>query len=331
MKKLLLSSVLLICFFNLFAQQNINGHFLFQNKTREYIVHLPTSYSFSQKYPLYICLHGGGSTDSQIMDYTNLNNVSDTGEFIAVYPQGYSNSWADGRGTSDADLAGIDDVGFISRLVDTLVKKYNADTMHVYAAGISNGGFMVQRLLCRLGNKIAAGASVAAQVIDSVDYIKACPNLCSKPVIFIHGTKDNYVPYNGGPVNGQNGGNGKDGYTLSVDSSAALWAKKNGCSTNIAGINLPNKVLSDFCRPVKITYTNCAGQNNVIVYKIIDGGHTWPGADASIITGVLLGRTNQDINAGVEIWNFFKTKSLVNCGGINQIQTKNDEPIKAEY
>ena len=71
--------------------------------------------------------------------------------------------------------------------------------------------------------------------------------------------------------------------------------------------------MNDLCKPVKITYTNCEGQNNVIVYKIIDGGHTWPGADASIVTGLLLGRTNQDINAGVETWNFFKTKILIEC------------------
>lgn len=311
-KKIILSILIFSSSFS-FAQTNIINSFLYQDKLREYIVHLPTGYTSAAKYPLYLCLHGNSGVDAQMMDYTNLNDVADTGKFIAVYPQGYSNSWADGRGTTDADQAGIDDVGFFSRLIDTVVKKYNADAMRVYAAGISNGGFMVQRLLCQLGNKIAAGASVAAQVIDSVDYVKACPNLCSKPVIFIHGTRDNYVPYNGGPVNGQNGGNGTDGYALSVDSSAKLWAKKDGCSMSTTTENLPNIVLNDLCKAQKTTYKNCQGQNGVIVYKIINGGHTWPGADATIITGILLGRTNQDINAGAETWNFFKNKTLINC------------------
>lgn len=296
-----------------FAQQNINGQLTYQDKSRTYIIHLPTGYSSALKYPLYLCLHGNSGSSSQMMDYTNLNTIADTGKFVVVYPQGFSDSWADGRGTTDADKAGIDDVGFISSIIDSVSLRYNTNTKKVYAAGISNGGFMVQRLLCQLGNKLAAGASIAAQVINGVDYAQSCPTLCSKPVMFFHGTKDNYVPYNGGPINGENGGNGKDGYTLSVDSSMALWSRKNGCSKNIVSERIPNHVVTDFCRAEKISYTGCNGQDEVINFKIIDGGHTWPGADVTIVTGLLVGRTNQDINAGVETWNFFKTKTLINC------------------
>lgn len=311
--KYVLLSYLLCIFLNASGQQNINGSFLHQNKERTYLLHLPEGYVASTKYALYLCLHGNSGSSAQMMDYSNLNLVADTGKFIAVYPQGFSNSWADGRGGTDADQAGIDDVGFIARLIDSVTLKYNANAQKVYAAGISNGGFMVQRLLCQLGNKISAGASIAAQVIDSIDYTNACPDLCRKPVMFINGTRDQYVPYNGGPVFGENGGNGADGYTVSVDSSMKLWAKKNTCSQTTTSVTLPNIVLSDLCRAVKIAYTGCNGQNEVIGFKIIDGGHTWPGGDANIITALLVGRTNQDINAGAETWNFFKTKSLKPC------------------
>ena len=84
--------------FSSYAQQNITETFSYQNINREYIAHLPAGYSSSIKYALYICLHGNTGSDAQIMDYTNLNNIADTGKFIAAYPQGYSNSWADGRG-----------------------------------------------------------------------------------------------------------------------------------------------------------------------------------------------------------------------------------------
>ena len=321
---------LLCMVLNASGQQNITGSFIHQNKERSYLIHLPEGYISSKSYALYLCLHGNSGSSAQMMDYTNLNPVADTGKFIVVYPQGFSNSWADGRGGTDADQAGIDDVGFIARLIDTVVLKYNANAQKVYAAGISNGGFMVQRLLCRLGNKIAAGASIAAQVIDSIDYVSVCPDLCRKPVMFINGTRDQFVPYNGGPVFGENGGNGADGYTVSVDSSMALWAKKNNCSTTRLSENLPNIVFSDFCRATKIIYTGCSGQNEVVGFKIIDGGHTWPGADATIITGLLVGRTNQDINAGVETWNFFKTKSLKPCPA-TAVQFDLHHPEDAEY
>jgi hypothetical protein len=35
-----------------------------------------------------------------------------------VYPEGYRRSWADGRGKTPADQAGVDDVGFINALLE---------------------------------------------------------------------------------------------------------------------------------------------------------------------------------------------------------------------
>ncbi|MEP6513300.1 MAG: hypothetical protein ABJA79_05495 [Parafilimonas sp.] len=167
-----------------------------------------------------------------------------------------------------------------------------------------------------LTDKIAAGASVAAEIMDSVHL--SCTIKCAKPIILIHGTKDNHVPYNGGAIKGQNGGNGKDGYSFSADSSFHLWAERDGCKGNYITENLPNKVKKDNCIVVKETYTNCNGDNNVILYKIINGGHTWPGSNSTIVTQLLLGNTNEDINAGVETWNFFKTRTLQNCNGANK-------------
>ncbi len=222
-----------------------------------------------------------------------------------------------GRGTTDADKMGIDDVRFISKMINAVITDYNADAVRVYVAGISNGGFMVQRLMCQLTDKIAAGASVAAEIMDSVHL--PCNIKCAKPMILIHGTKDNHVPYNGGAIKGQNGGNGKDGYSFSADSSFHLWAQRDGCKGNYTTENLPNKVKKDNCTVVKKTYTNCKGENNVILYKIVNGGHTWPGANSTIVTQLLLGNTNEDMNAGAETWNFFKTRTLQTCNAPSKL------------
>ena len=60
---------------------------------------------------------------------------------------------------------------------------------------------------------------------------------------------------------------------------------------------------TDSCTVEMISYTNCKDKIDVIYYKIINGGHTWPGAGPA---GYPAGNTNQDFNASVEIWNFFK-------------------------
>ena len=53
-----------------------------------------------------------------------------------------------------------------------------------------------------------------------------------------------------------------------------------------------------------VNYVWKNGINDVEVkhFKIIGGGHTWPGSDFPNLAG---GVTNYDINASVEIWRFF--------------------------
>jgi len=71
---------------------------------------------------------------------------------------------------------------------------------------------------------------------------------------------------------------------------------------------LPDLDPTDGCTVEKITYTDCSDNSNVVYYKVINGGHSWPGAGPA---GYAVGNTNQDINASVEIWNFFKNYKLV--------------------
>ena len=53
------------------------------------------------------------------------------------------------------------------------------------------------------------------------------------------------------------------------------------------------------------------GLNGIEVehFKIIDGGHTWPGSNFPNIGDG--GITNYDINASLEIWKFFQNMILM--------------------
>ncbi len=273
--------------------------FTYQSIVRDYIVHLPTGYSSSNKYPMVINMHGYTSNASQQETYTQMDAVADTGKFIVVYPDGVNNAWNGGFGVNPT----IDDVGFLSMMIDTMKKKFSIDSTKVFACGLSAGGFMSYRLACELQNKIAAIAPVSGLMSDSTRIF--CQNICAIPVMHFHGTADGVVSYTG-----------NTGY-VSVDSTMKIWIGKDGTPTIPVVTNISDINPSDNCTVTKYVYS--PGQNNseVILFKITNGGHTWPGT----VAVPSLGNTNEDINASGEIWNFFRKFSL-KCG-VNAIGKNN--------
>lgn len=278
---------------------------------RHYILYIPATYSASENHPLVFVLHGGGGTAEFMVNYTGFNAVSDTGNFIVVYPQGISTGlnfrgllghhWADGRTTTPPDTMGVDDVGFISALIDSLAEEYSIDRKKVFATGVSNGGYMVQRLACQLSQKIAAVATVAATFPDSL--MPHCNPNEPISILIMNGTADNFVPtYTGGSMDGV----GFGGYVLSTYEMIDLWMELNNCSGSVDSVDLPNEVILDFSRVTKYTYGDCSDETEIVLYKVINGGHTQPGELTHVpLTGV----ANRDINGSSEIWIFFKAHS----------------------
>jgi polyhydroxybutyrate depolymerase len=281
----------------LFISQSIlyaqiqNGSFDFDGLTRNYMVYLPTNYTDSTNFPLVIHLHSGGWTAQQDMNYIKLNQVADTCGFIVVYPNAIGKRWnSGGVPAPDPD---VDDVGFINALIDIMSNRYSIDLERIYACGYSRGGFMAYTLACQLGNRIAAIASVAGVLSTSV--ATNCNPLRTIPVLHIHGTADTWVPINGT----------SDIY--SADQTISYWTSLNDC-VQVDTTTLPDLDPTDGCTVERTTYTVCSENCDVVYYKVINGGHTWPGAGPP---GYSAGKTTQDFNASVEIWNFFKNHKLV--------------------
>ena len=80
------------------------------------------------------------------------------------------------------------DVAFIAALLDALALEYNFDAKRVHATGISNGGTMSFRLGCELSNRIAAIATVAANMPAAI--AAACSPARPLPVAMFSGTAD---------------------------------------------------------------------------------------------------------------------------------------------
>lgn len=305
-----LTLLLIACGLTSFAQQNINHTLTHQDQTRKFIVHLPPNYSASIDYAMVFVLHGGGlGTGAQIQNNSKMDAVADAEKFIVVYPDALNENWADGR-DNPSDDAGVDDIGFVGKMIDFVNANYSIDVERVFSCGMSNGAFMSHRLAMELSNRIAAIGAVAGTM--GLETASLFPPANPVPLIEFHGTNDNYVPYNGGAVVITRG------EALPVEEVVNMYAGYNGCDATPVKTVVPNTNKLDLCTAERYDYTNCDNGNEVVFYKIIRGGHTWPGGGKNFA----LGATNQDISASVEIWNFFKNKRRLGAPQLTSISDR---------
>jgi polyhydroxybutyrate depolymerase len=269
---------------------------------RDYCIHVPPSYDKNRSMPLVIALHGGGTTGkmTEILTLGGFNTLADRDGFVVVYPDGIGRHWDDGREGARyyTHKEKIDDVGFISSLIDHLVNELNIDNKSVYVTGISNGATMSNRLACELSEKISAIAPVAGAMPKGLN----CSP--SKPisVLAINSVEDPLVPWGGGDIRL---GFLKVGKVLSVNETVSYWAIHDNCSSSPNVTWEPDKDPQDGTRVRKEVYENCGNGTEVVLYAIEGGGHTWPGG-IQYLPKIVIGRTSRDIDANEVIWNFFK-------------------------
>jgi len=270
------------------------GEITVDSLNRSFLVYIPATDNLQQKLPVVISLHGGLSSGRQMMNAADFRPVADREHFIIVCPDGIERGWNDGRMNKERN-----DVKFIDELITYIVSKYNGDSLRVYATGISNGGFMATRLACELNNRIAAIAAVAATMGKDVTYHPNKP----VPVIYIHGTKDPLVPYNGG-LNARSGA-----MVYSHEDMLKQWASADGCNATPVITTLPDSA-GDGTSIIKEEYTNNATGVKVVGYTVTDGGHTWPDG-SQYLPRLIIGRVSHNMNACEVIWAFFKGYKLV--------------------
>lgn len=290
------------------GQTNLSDSIVHQGFQRKYMVHLPPQFTVENQRPLVLSLHGGSGNMVNAQGFSQLNPVADANDFVVAWPQGYGIaspgfSWADGRNTS-ADQAGIDDVGFIERLIDSLIIQFNIDTSRIFLCGFSNGGFMVQRIACELPDRFAAMASLGASM-DTLRF-QSCNPTKPIPMAFFNGTSDPAMPFLGGPMQ-----NPQVTPVVPVDSAVQFWVQHNNCQTALPVYEFPDTFPDDNCTAELYTFINCDCQADVWFYKLINGGHTWPGVYIASQASVL-GNTNRDISGSDELWEFFSQHSLCN-------------------
>ncbi|MBI2390894.1 MAG: hypothetical protein HYV09_14985 [Deltaproteobacteria bacterium] len=178
--------------------------------------------------PLVVVLHGFGASGLMQAIYLKLDKLVNEKKFLLVAPDGTPDKdakrfWNAVDTCCDFDGTKVDDVKYLTGLVDEIASVWAVDRKRVYLAGHSNGGAMSYRLACD-----AAPTFAAAWVLAPPFYadMTKCKPSAAVSIRHVHGTADETVDYAGGPSK-------TGGLATAFPSARATveaWAKWNGCA-----------------------------------------------------------------------------------------------------
>lgn len=177
--------------------------------------------------PLLLILHGYSSNGAEMTSWLPLGDAAGRRGVIWAYPDGSP----DERGlrfwnATDACCgfgSNVDDVAYLTGLIDEIAAKTGIDRGRVYVAGHSNGGFMSHRMACDRADKVTAITSISG--VTFADAARCAP---SSPVAIlqIHGTADETLAFEGGVLRIPGL---PDAPYPSAAETARLWLGLDGC------------------------------------------------------------------------------------------------------
>lgn len=263
---------------------------------RTYRMYVPASVAGSPGLPVVLFLHGGGGNAELFEHVSHMNTVADDAGFVVVYPNGSGRhpdrllTWNAGSCCAYAVDHDVDDVKFVSSLLDTLTARFRTDPSRMFVTGFSNGAMMAYRLGCELSHRITAIAPVSGAM-----NMETCEPERELPVLIVHGTADSAVPYGGGASTRGTFPGAGTWVNQSVPYAVTFWAEHNECPTS--------PTTSRDGAVLRTSYSGCAQGTRVTLYTIEGGEHGWPGG--------VKGRPQSDDEAPPEpdasavIWDFF--------------------------
>jgi polyhydroxybutyrate depolymerase len=189
---------------------------------------------------LVVVLHGASGNAARVELRYHWNPLADRDGFFVVYPQGILDQW-----NATLDPRAVNDVRFLSDLIDHLSRTLPVDAGRVYVAGMSNGAAMTYRVGCALADRIAAIAAVEGSK-------PGCQPARAVSLIAVHGLADHQVPVD------------------SARRAVAAWRATDGC---------PADSKTSQAGPVtQSMWAPCTGGAAVELYTISGSGHEWPGS-----------------------------------------------------
>lgn len=278
-------------------------HVQHQAVDREFVLHRPAAAISAGPAPLVVVLHGLGGTHGSTHN-RGYEPTADRERFIVAYPQGIESRWSYGRSVSDRPMPRIgeeqvDDVGFLSRIVDALVAEQIVDRSRVFVVGVSNGALMAYTVACSMTRRLAAVAALLSPMTDL--QVEDCKPEGTIPIMMLGGTHDQSMPYDGVKL--------EFGGLLSMRDTIGLWRQVNKCD-GFQDRPVSHRNSDDPTRVLVMHWTTCADGVEILSYRIEGGGHRLPSLLAASDTEreweMVAGARNRDIETAEEVWSFFK-------------------------
>jgi polyhydroxybutyrate depolymerase len=262
---------------------------------RTYLTYVPQG--LRKGAPLVVVMHGSGGNGARMRGATGygFERLAVEHGFAVVYPDGYEGYWNGCNiiGDYSANKLNIDDVGFLTGMVDKLASEIGVDRGRVFAAGASRGGHMAFRLALEAPSRFRAVAAVAANVPVPENFKCKPAGQGTSSVMIMNGTKDPLNPFDGGEV--KFFGLLKRGKVRSSRESGQYFADLN----RITGT--PEVTHEDHVE--QVLWRN--GSNvEVELMAVLGGGHGMPQPYWRYPR--ILGPTPKDLNGPAVIWAFFE-------------------------
>ncbi|MBN2029867.1 hypothetical protein JW824_06430 [bacterium] len=278
--------------------------------TRDYRYYIPNNFDIEKKHPLILVLHGYNQPiETMVMTFEPAHPNADADGTVIVYPVSTGsmetmnlawNTIYGNLGQTDQ----VDDIGYLTFLIDLFIEKLNCDPDRVYITGTSMGGAMTYTLSCYIPDKLAAVAPVIMQT--GINLIEQFQDAKPLPIMIITGSADPLVP--------QSGLSGSQFAVASMVDNIHYWKNRNGITATAVVSDLPNpctEVTDSVETPSRIQkyVWESAEGNEIIWLNVINGGHWLPiYVDGNPIDpsafGINMGTWNCDFNGAAAIYEF---------------------------
>lgn len=237
--------------------------------TRTFGIRLPKAAPDDRPVPLVLVLHGnqGDASVWSMREMTTFDTQADVWGLAVAYPHGHGGCWADGRGVTTADEAGVDDVGFLRALIDESATLHGTAPDRTLVAGISNGACMAHRMALEVSDRVAVFAAVAGGLPEALRDVEPTHAVSA---MLVHGDADPIAPIGGG-YSRHLGPNGElRGRTLSLDETATRWHEIDRCAPESGRTHTTEQ-------SSRTTVDGGVGGTEVVAWTVFGGSHSWPG------------------------------------------------------